>query len=161
MAKLRTQPLRALAYDARGRSQRLNITPVALFDLMFLTDYLPSLRAAIPIAVHAALEGDGALLARVLRESKRFDAIGSPRDFSVARYATTCETNPVPWDVGTPLDQRPASVQQRLAALPPDAFAPFDASVVTEDEIDLCLRWPDVPHPAPRRRRRRTRTSRR
>ena len=148
VAKLRTQPLQALTYDARGRSQRLNITPVALFDLMFLTDYLPSLRAVVPIAVHAALEGDGALLARVLRESKRFDAIGSPRDFSVARYATTCETNPVPWDVGTPLDQRPASVQQRLAALPPDAFAPFDASVVTEDEVDLCLRWPDVPHPA-------------
>ncbi len=54
----------------------------------------------------------------------------------------------MPWDVGTPLDQRPASVQQRLAALPPDAFAPFDASVVTEDEVDLCLRWPDVPYPA-------------
>ena len=118
VAKLHTQPMRALTYDARGRSQRLNITPVALFDLMFLTDYLPSLRAVVPIAVHAALEGDGAPLARVLRESKRFDAIGSPRDFSVARYATTCETNPVPWDVGTPLDQRPASVQQRLAALP-------------------------------------------
>ena len=84
----------------------------------------------------------------LLRESKRFDAIGSPRDFSVARYATTCETNPVPWDVGTPLDQRPASVQQRLAALPAGTFAPFDATVVTEDEVDLCLRWPDVPHPA-------------
>ena len=148
VAKLRSQPMQASAYDARGRSHRVNITPVALFDLMFLTDYLPALRATVPIAVHAAVNGDGALLARVLRESKRFDAIGSPRDFSVARYATTCETNPVPWDAGTPIDQRPALVQQRLAAFPPGTFAPFDPGVVTEDEIDLCLRWPDIPRPA-------------
>ena len=149
VAKLRAAPMQAFAYDARGRSHRVNITPVALFDLMLLTDYIPSLRAIIPIAVHAALAGEGSLLARVLRESKRFDALGSPRDFSVARYATTCETNPVPWDVGTPIDQRPAIVQQRLAALPAGTFAPFDTAVVTEDEIDLCLRWPDIPRPAP------------
>ena len=54
----------------------------------------------------------------------------------------------MPWDPGTPLDQRPAIVQQRIAALPAGTFAPFDAGVVTEDEIDLCLRWPDVPRPA-------------
>ena len=59
-----------------------------------------------------------------------------------------CETNPLPWDTGTPLDQRRAIVQQRIAALPANTFAPFDAGVVTEDEIDLCLGWPDVPHPA-------------
>ena len=147
VARLRAQPMRAVVYSARGRSSRLNITPAALFDLMFLTDYLPSLRATLPIAVHAALAGDGAPLARLLRESTRFDAIGSPREFSVARYATTCETNPMPWDAGTPLDQRPAIVQQRIAALPAGTFAPFDAGVVTEDEIDLCLRWPDVPRP--------------
>ena len=120
--------MRALAYDARGRSQpRERSRPPRCFDLMFLTDYLPPLRATIPIAVHAALAGDGAPLARLLRESTRFDAIGSPRDFSVARYATTCETTPVPWDAGTPLDQRPAIIQQRIAALPAGTFAPFDA----------------------------------
>ena len=27
----------------------------------------------------------------------------------------------------------------------PTAFLPFDSSVVVEDEIDFCLRWPDVP----------------
>ena len=73
--------------------------------------------------------------------------LGSPRDFSVARYATVCETEPMPWDPGTPLDQRPAVVQQRIGALPPDTFTPFDPPIVVEDEIDLCLRWPDVPRP--------------
>ena len=53
----------------------------------------------------------------------------------------------MPWDPGTPIDQRPAIVQQRIAALPANTFAPFDPPIVVEDEIDLCLRWPDVPRP--------------
>ena len=73
--------------------------------------------------------------------------LGSPRDFSVARYSTVCETSPMPWDPGTPIDQRAAVTQQRLAALPANTFAPFDPPIVVEDEIDLCLRWPDVPRP--------------
>ena len=32
-------------------------------------------------------------------------------------------------------------------ALPANTFAPFDPPVVVGDEIDLCLRWPDVPRP--------------
>ena len=97
--------------------------------------------------MRAALEGDGALLARMVRDSSALDVLGSPRDFSTARYATVCETEPMPWDPGTPIDQRPAVVQQRIAALPPSTFAPFDPPVVVGDEIDLCLRWPDVPRP--------------
>ena len=145
VARVRARPLRTLAYDERGRSHRVTIGPTELLDMMFLTDYLPALRAAMTIAIRAASEGDGALLARLLLESRRFEELGSPRDFSVARYSTTCETTPLPWDPGTPFDQRPAITQQRIAAVPAGAFAPFDPAVVVEDEIDLCLRWPDVP----------------
>ena len=130
-----------------GRSHKVTITPLDLMDLMLVTDYLPPLRAILPIAVRSALEGDGALLARMIRDSSSLDELGSPRDFSTARYATVCETEPMPWDPGTPIAQRPAVVQQRIAALPPDTFAPFDPPVVVGDEIDLCLRWPDVPRP--------------
>ena len=52
-----TAAARRFAYDARGRSHRVTIGPIALLDLMFLTDYLPPLRAAMPIAVQAALRG--------------------------------------------------------------------------------------------------------
>ena len=100
--------------------------------------------------MRAGAAGDGAPLARLIRESRRFEDLGSPRDFSVARYATVCETTPLPWDPGTPIEQRPAVAQQRIAAAPPAAFAPFDPAVVVEDEINLCLRWPDVPRPAAR-----------
>ncbi|MBE2315323.1 alpha/beta fold hydrolase [Solirubrobacter sp. CPCC 204708] len=147
VAQLRVTPLQAFAYDRLGRSTRVRITPTALFDLMLLTDYLPALRAAVPAGVQAALKGDGALLARLIREARRLEGFGSPRDFSVARYSTVCETTPLPWDPGTPIEARAAITQQRLAAVAPNAFAPFDAAVVLEDEIDLCLRWPDVPRP--------------
>ena len=100
----------ARAYDDRGRSHKVTITPLALLDLMLVTDYIPPLRAILPIAVRSALEGDGALLARMVRDSSALDVLGSPRDFSTARYATVCETEPMPWDPGTPIDQRPAVV---------------------------------------------------
>jgi pimeloyl-ACP methyl ester carboxylesterase len=145
VAQLRAKPISERAYDGRGRAHAVRITPLALFDLMLVTDYVPPLRAILPIAVRAALEGDGALLARMIHDSRGLDVLGSPRDFSTARYATVCETEPMPWDPGTPIEQRPAIVQQRIGALPANAFAPFDPPVVVGDEIDLCLRWPDVP----------------
>ncbi len=145
IARLRAKPMVERAYDASGRSHKVTITPLALFDLMLVTDYIPPLRAIVPTAVRSALAGDGALLARILNDATSLDVLGSPRDFSVARYSTVCETSPMPWDPGTPLDQRPAATQQRLAALPANTFAPFDPPIVVEDEIDLCLRWPDVP----------------
>src|SRR3954469_24708739 len=148
VARLRAKPMSAIAYDDRGRPHKVEITPLALVDLMLVTDYITPLRAILPIATRSALEGDGALLARMIRDSSTLDLLGSPRDFSTARYATVCETEPMPWDPGTPIDQRPAVVQQRLAALPANTFAPFDPAVVVGDEIDLCLRWPDVPRPA-------------
>jgi pimeloyl-ACP methyl ester carboxylesterase len=145
VAQVRRKPMTERAYDDRGRAHKVRITPLDLFDLMLVTDYIPPLRAILPIAVRSALEGDGALLARMIHDSSALDVLGSPRDFSTARYATVCETEPMPWDPGTPIDQRPAVVQQRIAALPANTFAPFDPPVVVGDEIDLCLRWPDVP----------------
>jgi pimeloyl-ACP methyl ester carboxylesterase len=145
--RLRAHEMIGLAFDAKGRGHKVTIGPTALMDLMFNADYDPPLRAAIPSAVRSALAGDAAPLARLLREGNVFNDLGSPRDFSTARYATICEETPLPWDAGTPLDQRPAIARQRIAALGPDAFKPFDAAVVFEDEIDLCLRWPDVPRP--------------
>src|SRR3954451_15367491 len=137
VAHLRAKPMNAFAYDDRGRPHKVKITPLALLDLMLVTDYITPLRAIMPIATRSALEGDGALLARMIHDSSTLDLLGSPRDFSTARYATVCETEPMPWDPGTPIEQRPAIVRQRLGALPATMFAPFDPSVVVGDEIDL------------------------
>jgi pimeloyl-ACP methyl ester carboxylesterase len=147
VARVRAKPLATRAYDARGRAHKLRIGPTTLLDLMFQADYDPALRAALPATVKAGLAGDGAPLARLVREGARFDDLGPPSEFSAARYATVCEETPLPWDPGTPIAQRPAVTQQRIAAAGPPAFAPFDPASVVQDEIDLCLRWPDVPRP--------------
>ena len=129
------------------------MTPVAIADLIYDADYNPALRAALPVAVRAALDnGDAALLLRLLRVLATPTRCRShPREFSAARYAAVCEETPLPWPRGTPLDQRLAVARARALALPPaSAFAPFDAEVAYADEIDLCLRWPDSPAGRPR-----------
>src|SRR3954471_20227022 len=143
--RLRTSEMHGLAFDSAGRSHKVAIGPTALMDLMFNADYDPPLRAAMPAAVRSALAGDAAPLSRLLREGDIFNDLGSPRDFSTARYATICEETPLPWEAGTPIDQRSAIAHQRIGALGRDAFMPFDAHVVFEAEITLCLPWPDVP----------------
>ena len=45
VAQLRQKPMVARAYDERGRSHKVTITPLDLMDLMLVTDYIPPLRA--------------------------------------------------------------------------------------------------------------------
>jgi len=149
VARLLQNPMKAAAYDAKGRVHRVTVSRNTLLYLMFDADYDPAMRAAMPAAVKAGLGGDPAPLARLIREASVFDDLGPASEFSAARYAAVCEETPLPWDPGTPIDERPAIAAQRLAALGPDAFAPFDPQAALTDEVSLCLRWPDVPHPAP------------
>ena len=145
-ARLRAAPLRGAWYDGRGKRHRGAVTPVKIADLLYDADYNPALRAAVPVAVRAALDnGDAAPLLRLFALSPAFPS--APRDFSAARYATVCEETPLPWPRGTPLDQRFAVARANALALPPEAFHPFDAEVAYADEIDLCLRWPDPVRP--------------
>ena len=99
--------LQAFAYDALGRSHRVKIGPVALLDLMFPPTTCRRCARSIP----TARPGRARRRRRAARppasaRSTRYDDLGSPRDFSVARYSTMCETTPLPWDPGTPIDQR-------------------------------------------------------
>jgi pimeloyl-ACP methyl ester carboxylesterase len=149
VARLGVKPVTAAAYDAHGRAHRRRIDPTALVEYMFDADYDPALRAALPVAMQAALDGDAAPLARLLRDGDVLAPVGPPRDFSSARYATVCEETALPWDPGTPIEARRAQADARAAALGPAAFAPFDAQAVEADEVSLCRRWPDVPRPVP------------
>ena len=115
---------------------------------MLVTDYIPPLRAILPIATRSALEGDGALLARMIRDSNALDVLGSPRDFSHCslRHGLRDRADAV----GSGHADRPAARGRRSsgsARCPRTRSRPFDPPVVVEDEIDLCLRWPDVPRP--------------
>ena len=147
VAQLRAKPMVARAYDDRGRPHKVTITPLDADG--------PDARHRLHPAAARDRADRGAL-----RAGRRRGAAGAhdPR-LERARRARLAarlldrplrdrlRDEPMPWDPGTPIDQRPAVVQQRIAALPPDTFAPFDPPVVVGDEIDLCLRWPDVPRP--------------
>jgi pimeloyl-ACP methyl ester carboxylesterase len=147
-AKLRAAPLRGSWFDRRGRRHPRTLRPIAIADLLYDADYDPALRAGVPMAVRAALEGDDAApMLRLLAASRAFSFPLDPRDFSAARYATVCEETPLPWPRGTPPADRFAVARERALALPGSAFAPFDAEVAYADEIDLCLRWPDPVRP--------------
>src|SRR4029079_16262280 len=116
------------------------------------SDYNPPLRAAMPVAVRAALRGDTAPLARLLAEGDGLAELPSPKSFSSARYAAVCEETPLPWDASTPLGDRLGEAQRRAAAIGPASFYPFDLTTAAADEIGLCLHWPGVPSgrvPAP------------
>jgi pimeloyl-ACP methyl ester carboxylesterase len=149
VARLRAAPLRGEWYTAGGTRRRGTVRPTAIADLMYDADYNPALRAGVPWAVRAALDGDAAPMLRLLAASAKYAVPSSPRDFSAARYATVCEETPLPWPRGTPLADRFGVARARALALPPEAFHPFDAEVAYADEIDLCLRWPDPGRPPP------------
>jgi pimeloyl-ACP methyl ester carboxylesterase len=147
-AKLRAAPLRGHWYTPRGGRRSGTLRPTAIADLLYDADYNPALRAGVPMAVRAALDNDDAApLLRLLADSRAYSLPSDPREFSAARYATVCEETPLPWPRGTPPAARFAVARERALALPPSAFAPFDAEVAYADEIDLCLRWPDPGRP--------------
>ena len=148
VARLRAEsPVRAPVYDARGRRRVRTLRPTAISDLMYDADYAPELRAAIPVAVRAALRGDEAPLLRLITTPSELSFRLPPQIFSSARYATVCEETPLPWARGTPIGDRLGVARSRALALGPAAFAPFDARTALADEIGLCLRWPDPVQP--------------
>jgi pimeloyl-ACP methyl ester carboxylesterase len=140
-------PLRGRVIDSRGRARRAGIDRTELFSVLVAGDFDPSLRAAFPGAVKAALAGDVTPLLRLRRRT--FQVEGEPpppRILSSALYATTtCEETLLPWPRSTPPDpaQRRGLARGAADAVPASAFAPFDrATAAANDIVALCDRWP-------------------
>jgi pimeloyl-ACP methyl ester carboxylesterase len=142
--------LRGRVVDARGRRRAGRLSRVDLFSVLLAGDFDPTLRAAFPGMVTAALRGDVAPMLRLRRRAIEIDAEPPPpRVLSSAVYAaTTCEEVPMPWPRTTPPD--PAE-RHRLAAadaatIPDSAFEPFDrGTALASDTLELCESWPAAP----------------
>jgi pimeloyl-ACP methyl ester carboxylesterase len=142
--------LRGRVVDPRGRPRRTALTRGELLLMLVAGDFDPALRAAMPGAVRAALDGDTAPLLRLSRRA--FAVEGEPpppRLISTALFtATTCEEMPLPWARTAP----PGPVERRhqaeaaAAAIPEAAFLPFDRGALLENDLlQLCDRWPAAP----------------
>jgi hypothetical protein len=142
--------LRGRVVDARGRRSASRLTRVDLFTILLAGDFDPTLRAAFPGAVHAALRGDATPLLRLRRRAFAVDAEPPPPLLlsSAVYAATTCEEAPMPWPRTTPPDaaERHSQAAARAATIPDSAFEPFDrATALGSDTLDLCEGWPQTP----------------
>jgi pimeloyl-ACP methyl ester carboxylesterase len=150
VARIGTGPLRGFVVDAAGRRRAASLAPGELLLILLAGDYDPSLRAAAPGAVRAALDGDPTPLLRLKRRS----IVGGvrpppPKLLSTGLFAaTTCEEAVFPWARTAPPDpvERRRQAVAAAAALPPGAFAPFDAAALLDNDLlQLCDRWTAAP----------------
>ena len=159
VARLRRAPLRGTWYTARGERRRGTVTPVALADLMYDADYNPALRAALPVAVRAALDhDDAALLLRLLRVSDELRAalaaarvLGRPVRHGVrgdaAAVAARDAARPAPR--GRPRAGARAARRRRSARSTPRSRTPTRSTSACAGRIPRARRAP----PAARTRR--------
>ena len=114
--------VRGQVVDPRGRRHPARVSRGELFLMLIAGDFDPALRAALPGAVRAALDGDSAPLVRLGRRS--FSVEGEPappRLVSTALFtATTCEEMRLPWARTAAPDpgERPARPRPRRRCVP-------------------------------------------
>ena len=142
--------VRGQVVDPHGRRRPARLSRGELFLMLIAGDFDPALRAALPGAVRAALDGDTMPLLRLGRRS--FSVEGEPpppRLLSTALFtATTCEEMRFPWARAAPPDpvQRRHDAAASAALIPDTAFFPFDrVSLLDNDLLQLCDRWPAFP----------------
>ena len=150
VARMAAGPLRGRLFDSRGRIRPVAMGSSDLFALLLAGDVDQKLRAALPGAVRAALDGDAPPLLRLRRRAFALDRVPPPPQLlSTALYAaTTCEETQLPWVRTAPPDpaERRRQAEATAAALPDAAFFPFDrATAVVNDLLELCDRWPTAP----------------
>jgi hypothetical protein len=107
----------------------------------------PGVWRDLPAAILAAERGDAEPLLRLGAETITIDAGGEdPPSSSEALYlAVTCADYPQVWDPSTPIEDREAEIEERLAAYPDGTFDPFTGEEWTGTDYEgwlACRRWP-------------------
>jgi len=148
--RLARGPLRGHIVDGHGHARAAKLVSRDLYPLLLLGDLLPEQRALVPAAVRAALDGDPALLLRLVKlRVGDFDTQGP--DSATLLLATRCEDGALPWAPGTPIDKRASALAAALGAVPPGQLAPFRPRDLRAFGMsDLCRAWPEAPVAQPR-----------
>jgi pimeloyl-ACP methyl ester carboxylesterase len=129
LQRLAHRPLHARVFDGHGRPRTVVIGAAQVRDLLLAGDVSLVARMMWAPAVHAALAGDPALLARLVRTTRDASLLRAPG--GALRVARMCGGR-----IATP----PA------AAVPDDAFAPFTPELAGEvSPARVCAQWPDLP----------------
>ncbi len=140
--------------DGHGIAHTVRISSDGLLGTLVEGDLAPALRGEFPAAVHSAVNGDTAPLARLQAhaESGEDSETGSPSESfdNPLYYATSCEDEPFPWNRSSSPATRLAEAKAQIRALPASQIAPFTAANVLDlSDIPACAFWPyATPAPA-------------
>jgi pimeloyl-ACP methyl ester carboxylesterase len=145
--RVRSDPIDGSGPDGDGTRTRIHLDADALVQIFAAGYYFPGLWRDLPAALLAADRGNTAPILRLAAETVTVDAGGEdPPSSSEALYlAVTCHDYPQLWDLDTPIADRPAEVEERLAAYPDGTFEPFTGQEWTGTDYEgwlACLRWP-------------------
>lgn len=142
--------------DAEGRPHTLRVSSDELLAVLIAGDLEPVLRAEFPAAARSAAGGDGAPLARLLRDAvERGEGAEeeSPSESfdSPLYFATSCEEELFPWSRASSPGKRLAEARALIGGLPASRFAPFARrDVFGISDIPECAFWPyTTPAPTP------------
>lgn len=142
--KLATHPLSGTV-DGR----RLELTDQGLAQMVYDGAYVFTIYRDLPAAIEAAERGDTAPLLRLTAEDlSETGNGGNVHAYSAGLYmAVSCHDYPTAWDPTASVSERRTQLDQAIAGLAPDAFAPFELdpylhSLYEEQLVYGCLKWP-------------------
>jgi pimeloyl-ACP methyl ester carboxylesterase len=139
ITRLNTNPVTAKVITPEGHVKHVPITSDDVFNILISGDLDPLLRANLPAALHAAVNGDYALLALL-------DVVANQPEGGVndeLYFATSCEELQYPWNRADPPTMRASEALAAFNALPASTFAPFTAQTAyDESDAPSCAGWP-------------------
>jgi pimeloyl-ACP methyl ester carboxylesterase len=147
--RLAAKPLVGKVTTGTGATKTKRIDGIDLLGTILDADLNPGEAAELPAAVHAARVGNTQPL---LRMALLHDAGAQESSISLssALYAATvCRDGPFPWDPNTPPAQRPALLQQAIAAQPASTWGQFGPWAADFGNADFCTGWPSPTGNAP------------
>jgi pimeloyl-ACP methyl ester carboxylesterase len=142
VATLEKGGISGTTYDHRGRRHTTHYdTADDLANILIGADLNPYVQAALPAAIHAAGNGDPAMLLHLRRATA-----GPPTklaDLSAGlNVATNCQDTHLPYPLSAPPADRPTLLEQGLT-LGDAALYPFTHATVASNSIAHdCLLWP-------------------
>lgn len=151
-AETARRPLVGAAYDGHGKRVTVSLTSEDLLSLFLAGDLNPALRAEMPAAVHSALKGDPAALARTVALSSVRPPGEESSEIDKALFVdTSCEETPFPWQRAAPEATRAVEAEAALNVFPSSDFYPFGSETALFAElVPVCVAWPDASPPPPR-----------
>jgi pimeloyl-ACP methyl ester carboxylesterase len=140
------RPLRGRVVDENGVAHTTTIGSNDLIGILVAGDLDPILRAEFPAAVHAAVRGDAAPLARLKAraESAESEPESPTEGFDVPLYySSVCDEEPFPWNPAASPTTRVREAYAALAAQPAGTFAPFrPVNALALSDMPACSQWP-------------------